>query len=205
MESFPKPLFALLLACLAPLAAGCATSDPVEPEATGSHSSTVAIPAFSGKFADEYTEAWKNSESRTVRAILDDEKITDQEWSQVLASLDSCLAEHGVALTKYHPDGSYEADTRSVGGEAGNQILGLCETSSGEAWIGYLYRSQTVNPDNTPATQLLTDCLVRNGAVPAWYTEEQYLQDAPDMGFPYVDDHGQQVFEACSQNFAYDG
>ena len=201
MESLPKSLFALLLACLAPLAAGCAPSETAELGASAQPS--AAVPEFAGSFADEYTEAWNNSESRTVRAILGDEKITDQEWSQVLASLDSCLAEHGVALTKYHPDGSYEADTRSVGGEAGNDILGSCEKSSGEAWIGYLYRSQTVNPDNTPPTQLLTDCLVRNGAVPASYTEEQYLQDAPDMSFPYVDEHGREVFEACNQDFAY--
>lgn len=161
-------------------------------------------PAFTGPFAAEYTEAWQKSETPEVRTILEDGRISDQEWSQVLKTLDDCLTESGVTLVAYDEhDGSYEADVGEMSGDTANERMGICEKVSGEAWVGRLYRAQTTNPENIPETQLLTDCLIRNHAVPESYTVEQYLTDAPTMSFPYLDEHGPQTLAGCSADPDY--
>lgn len=182
----------LAVALAAALLTGCAT-DQTSP----------TRPAFAGKFAAEYHEAWEKSRSADVRVILGDEQITDQEWSQVLTRLETCLEERGISLGVYNTDGSYEVNVGGMDGEVANQRMGECEQDSGEAWIGHLYRSQTSNPQNIPATRLVTECLVRNGAAPPSYTEEQYLDDAPGLTFPFTDDHGFEIFESCSADLSF--
>jgi hypothetical protein len=159
---------------------------------------TPETPTFTGPFAAEYQEAWTKNEAPAVREVLRDERISDQEWSQVLVTLTDCLTGHGISLVTYNEDGSYEANTGTMDGEAANQAMGACETESAEVWIGRLYRAQTNNPNNVPETQLLTDCMIRNKAVPETYTVDQYLEDAPDMSFPYTDHHGPDIFSGCN-------
>lgn len=185
---------------VAALLAGCTAQPTPSSDDQGSSEGT---PVFQGNFAAEYQEAWEKSRTDEVRAILRDEKITDQEWSQVLKTLETCLDENGISLTKYNVDGSYEVNAGEMDGDLSNQRMGACEQDSGEAWVGYLYRSQTSNPENVPATRLLTECMVRNEAVPASYTEEQYLEDAPDLAFPFVDEHGFEIFESCNADFSF--
>lgn len=169
-----------------------------------SASTSEAAPEFSGPFADEYTEAWENASSDVVRMIIEDEVISDQEWATVKENLRQCLSDNGIELTSYDDkNGSYEARIGEQDGDTVNQFLGECEESSGEAWLARLYRSQTSNPNNIPDTQLLVDCLVRNGAVPSDYTEEDYLQDAPDFAFPYIVEDGDHIFVECNDDFSY--
>lgn len=194
---------AAAVAVAALVLAGCASGLAPEPSTGGSGG--AAMPAFQGNFAAEYQEAWEKSGTDSVRGILEDEQITDQEWSQVLKTLETCLEDNGVSLTEYRADGSYEVNAGDMSGDVANERMGACEQESGEAWIGYLYRAQTSNPENIPATQLLTDCLIRNGAVPPSYTEEQYLVDAPDLAFPFVDEQGFATFESCNADFSFDG
>ncbi|WP_144875569.1 hypothetical protein [Microbacterium sp. 1.5R] len=189
-------LTALMTGCSAEQAPG--SSSPDEPE------SVSGMPAFQGNFAAEYQEAWTKSKTEDVKAILEDEQITDQEWSHVLNKLETCLDENGISLTGYKPDGSYEVNAGEMDGEIANQRMGECEEASGEAWVGYLYRSQTSNPENVPATRMLTECMIRNKAVPASYTEEQYLEDAPNLAFPFTDEHGFEIFESCNGDFSFD-
>jgi hypothetical protein len=193
MRSAPRIGIAALVAISL---AGCAgpANQPTQVQA----GSEIAEPAFSGPFADEYTEAWRSVDSEVVRAVIKDELITDQEWSQVLASLTTCLADKGITIDAYNDDGSYEADVANKGGESLNQIMGGCEDESGEAWIGYIYRAQTVNPDNVPEPELITGCLIRNGAVPPSYTVEKYLENAPGFEFPFLNEHGYETFEKCN-------
>lgn len=183
------------------LLTGCAAAQTPQSASTGGGTDR---PAFQGSFAAEYQEAWDKSTTAGVKAMLRDERITDQEWSQVLKQLEMCLDESGISLDVYNTDGSYEVNARGMDGRVANERMGGCEQESGEAWIGHLYRSQTSNPQNIPATQLLTECLVRNGAVPTTYTEEEYLEDAPTLSFPFTDEHGFQIFEFCNADFAYD-
>ncbi|MFT4156474.1 MAG: hypothetical protein QM630_00875 [Microbacterium sp.] len=190
---------------LVALLAGCVSTvdAPADQEPSPAMSSPREVPAFDGNFAAEYREAWEKGSSETVRSILKDEAITDQEWSQVLRSLETCLVENGIEFTVYNPDGSYEVNAAQLSGDVANEYMGECERDSGEAWIGYLYRSQTNNPGNVPASQLLTECLIRNAAVAPSYTEEQYLIDAPDLAFPFIDERGFDIFDRCTADFGY--
>lgn len=185
------------------LMTGCSAGEAPDSSSSTEAESTAGVPAFQGNFAAEYQEAWKKSKTDDVKAILEDEQITDQEWSQVLKQLETCLDDNGISLTEYKANGSYEVNAGGMDGEIANQRMGGCEEESGEAWVGYLYRSQTSNPENVPATQLLTECLIRNKAVPASYTEEQYLEDAPNLAFPFTDEHGFAIFEACNADFSF--
>ncbi len=185
------------------IASGCSATGSTETSPAPVDSGSVAAPSFEGSFAAEYQEAWEKSSTGAVRTILADETITDQEWSQVLKTLETCLDEGGISLDVYNDDGSYEVNVGEMNGDLANEKMGVCEQTSGEAWIGYLYRSQTSNPENVPATQLLTECMVRNGAVAPSYTEEQYLVDAPDLAFPFVDHHGFEIFESCNADFGF--
>lgn len=161
-------------------------------------------PAFTGPFAAEYEEAWQKSETSEVRTVLRDGRISDQEWSQVLKTLTECLAEKGITLVEYDAgDGGYEANVGDMSGADANERMGACEKRSGEAWVGRLYRDQTRNPENVSETQLITECLIRNHAVPTSYTEEDYLEDAPTLSFPYLDDHGPQTFAGCNADPDY--
>lgn len=180
----------VLAACIAPVDAS-----PTE---------VVAMPDFTGPFAAEYEEAWHKSESSVARAVLEDGLIADQEWSEVLADLTDCLTEQGITLVEYRPDGSYEVSVGDMDGDLANERMGGCERYSGEPWIGRLYRAQTDNPENIPDTQLLTECLIRNHAVPEDYTVEQYLEDAPDLAFPYLDEHGPDTFAGCNADPDYE-
>ncbi|MBM7826324.1 hypothetical protein [Microbacterium aurum] len=183
------------------LASGCASTDGDGHASTNGDS---GMPSFSGPFAAEYQEAWQRSETDAVRGVLQDGHISDQEWSQVLQSLKDCLSSQGITVTSYNEkDGSYESNVGEVDGDSANASMGKCEVQSGEPWIGRLYRAQTSNPENIPETQLLTDCLVRNHAVPESYTVEKYLEDAPTMKFPFIDEGGEQTFALCNQDTSY--
>jgi len=182
---------------------GCvAAGEPSSAES--SLSGATEMPKFTGPFAAEYEEAWQKNETASVRTTLEDGRISDQEWSQVITTLTTCLSDHGITLVKYNEeDGSYESNVGDANGDVVNESMGECEQESGEAWIGRLYRGQTNNPNNIPETQLLTDCLIRNRAVPETYTVEQYLADAPNMNFPYIDDHGGEIFDECNRDMVF--
>lgn len=115
----------------------------------------------------------------------------------------NCLADHDIRLDEYREDGSYEAYVGELDGALANVRMGKCEETSGEAWIGRLYRSQTSNPTNIPEAQLLVECLIRSRAVPDTYTVEQYDLDAPEMAFPYIDPDGAALFVQCNADSSY--
>lgn len=196
--------YLLTVVMAAALVTGCAAAHTAPSPSTGGPDRGADRPLFRGSFAAEYHEAWEKSTTAGVKAILRDERITDHEWSKVLTLLETCLDERGISLDVYNTDGSYEVNAGEMDGRIANERMGGCEQESGEAWIGHLYRSQTSNPQNIPATQLLTECMVRNGAVPTTYTEEEYLDDAPTLSFPFTDEHGFEIFIACNADFAFE-
>jgi len=187
---------------LATAMVACATTDSSR-ISSPSPSSQAKMPEFTGPFAAEYREAWDRSTNESVKRIVEDEVISEQEWSQVMQSLKTCLEAEGITVTEYREDGSYDALVGDLHGEAANEELGRCEIASGEAWLGYLYRSQTDNPQNIPEPELMADCLKRNSAVAPSYTAEQYAEDVEDVSFPYVDAEGPAIFESCNVDHTY--
>jgi hypothetical protein len=179
--------------------AGCSSSG------TSNHAPSANIPPaprFSGPYEGEFKAAWDDSSNPSfVRTVLADGKITDQEWAEVAQRLSACLKTKGLTFKGFRPDGSYSVDTGEVPGDEANADLPGCERKSGEQAIGFLRTAMATNPNNEPAAQIMTECLIRLHVVGPAYTKDDYLRDAPNMSFPYLDPKtGKANFERCNAN-----
>lgn len=164
----------------------------VAPEATNS-------PDFSGPFAAEYAQAWAESGSDFVRLVIGDEQISEQEWAEVEGRMATCFAGEGATFEGHTSDGGYAAQKNSLSSDRLNEVMGECEKSSGEAWLGYLWFSAQKNPQNRPAEEIITECMIRTGVVASDYTAEDFVRDNPTMSFPYLGSgKGQKGFLACN-------
>lgn len=159
------------------------------------------MPTFSGPYKADFEQAWNESGSEFVHAVIADQEITDEEWAEVVTRITDCFEREGMTFKGFLPDGGYEVDPGSLSGEDANAILPTCEEESGETWLNYLRSQMTSNPDNTPAEERVTECLIRNEVVPDDYSAEDYLEDAPERSFPYLDpETGEDGLRACSAN-----
>lgn len=176
---------------------GCAVSLPPS-ESFESHEAPDT-PDFSGPFASDYAQAWSESDSEFVRLVVRDEEVSEQEWAEVESRMSTCFSDAGATFEGYTPDGGYAAQKNSLSSERMNEVMGECEKSTGEAWIGYLWFTPQTNPQNTPAEEIITECMIRNGVVGPDYTPEDFLRDNPAMSFPYLDaENGQKGFLECN-------
>lgn len=162
------------------------------------------MPAFSGPYSSELAEAWKKSDSTWVREVLADGQISDQEYQELGVRLTECYAESGIKFTGFTDDGlGYSLGPSQMSSTEKDKVGEACDESTGQRWIQVLRVSMATNPDNTPVEEAMTQCLIRNGAVAADYTKEQYLKDAPDGTFPYLTPSGSEVFRACNSDPSY--
>lgn len=158
-------------------------------------------PSFTGPYAGELRQAWLDSDSEFVRSVIADQTVSDSEWAEVETRIADCFEKNGMKLRGYRDDGSYELDTQGLEADKANEILPICESESGEKWLNFLRFAAAENPDGTPIEDLVVACLIRNEVVGPDYTAEQYLRDAPQMSFPYLDaSTGPDAFAACSNN-----
>ena len=163
---------------------GCAAKGPViEPTA---HTVSPGIPDFSGPFAAEYEQAWTESGSNFVKLVIEDERISGREWAELVNRMATCFSGEGATFEGYTPDGGYGAQKNSLSSDRLNELMGECEKSTGEAWLGYLWFSAPKNPQNAPAEEIITECLIRNGIVGPDYTPEEFVRDNPTLSFPYL-------------------
>lgn len=160
-------------------------------------------PPFTGPYSKELETAWKDSTSEFLHAALEDETISDSEWSELGTEMGDCTAEHGIEFQGFSNDGGYSTGPSDLSRKGQDEILDECEKSTGTYWIIGLRQSMTTNPENIPVEVIMTDCLVRNGAVDADYTKEQFLRDNPDLSFPFMGTPEEQVFWACTKDPSY--
>lgn len=160
-------------------------------------------PAFHGPYASELTDAWRESQSDFVRDVIKDEEISDSEWAELGTRMTECLSSKGLEFGGFGDDGSYTVGPSAMRSEDKEAALNECEKTSGELWVHPLRLSMSTNPDNVPIEEVMTQCLVRNDAVPADYTEEQFLRDNPTRSFPFKEG-GEQIFWACTDDSSYD-
>lgn len=171
----------------------CASGPPSEGEPG------IDAPRFSGPYAAELTQAWKESDSEFVRDVIADEKVSDQEWAELSTRMAECLAKAGLEFGGFDDHGTYTVGPSRLTGDPLTRVLDGCETSTGELWVHALRLSMSTNPENVPIDELMTDCLIRNGAVSPDYTKEQFAQDNPAQTIPFIDG-GSAVFWACNED-----
>ncbi|REJ06385.1 hypothetical protein DY023_06290 [Microbacterium bovistercoris] len=162
------------------------------------------MPTFTGPYSEELTEAWQKSKSAWVHAVLEDSQISEQEYKELGVRLGECFAESGVEFTGLSDDGvGYSLGPSSMNSDDLERVADSCDESTGQRWIQVLRASMMSNPQNTPIEEVMTECLIRNGAVAPDYTAEQYLRDVPKQAFPFLDSSKEQVFWACSTSPSY--
>ena len=153
---------------------------------------------FTGPFAGEFAQTWRNNEDAFIRGIIADQRITDQEWAEVVARMKACFESEGMSVKEYNPDGSYSFDLGSHDAETGNRLATGCEESSGVAPVGRLRISMQTNPDNRDMDELMHECLVRVGAVPKSYGLDDYRRDNSTFSFPFVTEGDKKYYDICA-------
>lgn len=160
-------------------------------------------PQFSGPFSAELEAAWDESESDFVRGVINDQSISDQEWAELGTRMATCLEQYGIRFDGFDDQGGYDASGNTLSGDALEEALSDCETSTGEVWIHGLRLSMSTNPSNAAVEVAMTDCLIRNGAVGPEYTAEQFLKDNPNLSFPFMGTPEEEIFWSCNSNPSY--
>lgn len=191
------PLSAFVVIAIAVLStlAGCAQSEPANTD----RAATGEAPPFSGPYANEYRQAWIDSEDEFVHQVLADEEITDQEWAEIGTRLGECLDGQGISFLGFEPDGAYSIDPGQTEGDRANEVMGDCEQESGEAWVNALRSMPLINPENRDMNEIMAECLVRVGAVAPGYAADDYTRDASTFGFAFLDpDKGPDLLWACN-------
>ncbi|MDR1033760.1 MAG: hypothetical protein LBL41_03205 [Bifidobacteriaceae bacterium] len=119
-------------------------------------------------YAEEFAEAREKATSDIQREILADDKITDAEIEEVVASFKACLNEHGISFSmdsRYNPSFSGEHDT---------DVEIKCTESTVGDYLTELYFKIKYNPTKVEENALYASCLVRRGLVPDDFTAEDF-------------------------------
>lgn len=176
---------------------GCGSLVPAN---TANTERSAAPPAFSGPFAADLTAAWVESESDFVRAALDDQVVSDDEWRTLSARMASCLDDAGIRFEGFEEDGTYSTSPILGSPQEIDATLTECENWSGERWLHPLRRSMSSNPSNAPFEDVMTECLVRNDLVPPDYSSEDFVRDNPSLNFPFMGTPDEAAFWSCNSD-----
>lgn len=184
---------------------GCAAVSPPPPTGEGDENSSITSPAFEGPFASELRAAWVDADSQFVRDVLSDGLISDQEWAEVGARMESCFSENGVDFTGFNADGTYGTYGDMGSEDEMNAILDGCESDSGMSWLQPIRRNMASNPDNVPFAEAMRECLKRNKLVPEGYTKEDFTKDYQSLGFGFMGTEKEDLFWACNSDVSFVG
>jgi hypothetical protein len=157
---------------------------------------------FTGPWAELFEDAYVRSDSEYVRAILKDEVITDQEYSETFERYRECDAALGITLGPVEPGGGGSFSIPpGMGSDGAVQADAQCSERTGEKWVGMLYWAVRANPENLDGLTILIDCLVNAGVVEPGYTPEDYHRDTMQEGpfFPFKDfKRDKPLYDACT-------
>lgn len=138
--------------------------------------SDSAVPEFTGPFAAEFEQAYRDTASDFARGVLADSVITDAEHAEMVELFTTCLAGKGIAFTGYNADGGLTTSS-APNPEETDALIDECSATSGEDAVGFLHDIMRTNPENRDWATIGAECLVEAGVVPADYGAEDYSQD----------------------------
>lgn len=155
------------------------------------------MPEFSGPWAASFASWYETTESDTVRDVIGDEVVTDEELAETVAAFRQCLEAKGVRLT-YHGFGGYGTNfDPELGAERAHEVDAACSLATGHDIISSLYVDTHRNPENLDESQIVTDCLVDRKVVSAAFTKEDLVSLGADDA-PLLDAaNGIAEFEQC--------
>ncbi|TXK18986.1 hypothetical protein [Homoserinibacter sp. GY 40078] len=187
------------VALVAVALAGCSSGGFVPASGEGTAGATAPMPEFAGPHAAEFIEAWQETDSDFVRAVLADEVISDQEWAEVTTRIDACFARNGVEFLGFEPEGGYGVGPSGHDGDEMQEIFAGCELESGEVPISRIRNSVLTNPEGLDFDELIVECLVDREVVPPGYTVDDFRRDEPSPeSVPYLDPvGGREAYREC--------
>lgn len=158
------------------------------------------VPNFGGPWAAEFAQAYAATDNQWVRGAVEDGTISDQEYSEMVERLRSCLADVGITMTVVDNSYRWDIPDGSTAREA-NDHFDACSHSVGETYIGWLYFGVRRNPDHRDESALIATCLVQKSAVPEGYDAKDYERDSEKQTFPFTDpETGKSQLVACSED-----
>jgi hypothetical protein len=119
-------------------------------------------------YAEEFAEARENATNDMQLEILADDKITDVEVEEVVASYKACMNERSIIYrmsSHYEPsfDGEYDIEGEME-----------CRKNTVGDYLTELYFKVKFNPAKVEENALYASCLVRRGLAPDDFTADDF-------------------------------
>ncbi|QJW37589.1 hypothetical protein [Cellulosimicrobium protaetiae] len=134
------------------------------------------VPEFTGPYAAEFAQTYRDTDSDFARGVLADSVITDAEHAEMVELFTACLAGKGITFKGYNPDGGFSTSP-APNPEESDALIDECSATSGEDAVGSMYDIMRINPENLDWATIGAQCLVTAGVVPADYDAEDYTRD----------------------------
>jgi hypothetical protein len=192
-QTWPPLAVGLVLASLA----GCAATEEMKPVPTATADGVV----FTGPWAKEFADAYRQATLPFSRAALRDGKITDQEFAEMEERFRSCLAESSVGFEGFGPGGGFETtNLNGVSTSDNAAAIERCSPRSGNDDLNGLYFWVKGNPENLDFESNMAACLVRKKVVAPGYTAADYEADLsrPSYSFTTDEDTGLKAVQVCT-------
>ena len=165
-------------------------------------------PAAEGPWAADIEQArneWASNEF--VQSVLADSAISEAELQDMRQRVLSCLTDKGVTGASFSPSGNLSVPDQPVGSsvseEQQEEFVHTCSIDAGQPIIEALEFDMRVNPDHRDINELFTQCLIRNKAVEASFTAQEFARAREsgtplDSALPFIDpSQGPDILHRC--------
>ena len=165
-------------------------------------------PAAEGPWAADIEQArneWASNEF--VQSVLADSAISEAELQDMRQRVLSCLTDKGVTGASFGPSGELSVPDQpvvsSVSEEQQEEFVHTCSIDAGQPIIEALEFDMRVNPDHRDINELFTQCLIRNKAVEASFTAQEFARAREsgtplDSALPFIDpSQGPDIWHRC--------
>ena len=165
-------------------------------------------PAAEGPWAADIEQArneWASNEF--VQSVLADSAISEAELQDMRQRVLSCLTDKGVTGASFSPSGNLSVPDQPVGSSVSEEqqedFVHTCSIDAGQPIIEALEFDMRVNPDHRDINELFTQCLIRNKAVEASFTAQEFARAREsgtplDSALPFIDpSQGPDILHRC--------
>ncbi|WP_165218038.1 hypothetical protein [Schaalia sp. ZJ1691] len=109
--------------------------------------------------------------------ILEDEKISDDELSEIRARHLTCVEDQGVKGFQFHDNDLVIGYLENGDADAAEQIHKQCDKMLGTESLWSLYGNMATNPQNVDQNELIAICLRELNVVEPTYTGKQFIDE----------------------------
>lgn len=152
---------------------------------------TVQMPAGAGQqfsWTAEMQRIKNTTADDFVKKVLDDNKISDQEYAEMVNRFRKCLIAGQVTMSEFRFDGSYDFSfPDNMSSDEAHQVTTSCSRLHGEGEVGYLYTGMRRNPESRDDDQIIAECLIKTQVVAPSYTGATYLAESLKGIYSFTD------------------